>query len=80
MSLADLGPLSRIDVPATHAGLIGSDLASGKKSGYVFVYIPGPAGAGGHITSYTITARPTCKGIRNYLTDESGVIRWTDQD
>jgi type IV pilus assembly protein PilA len=75
-SLTVLGPAA---VPsATAADLLDSVLSSGIKSGYTFSYAPGPAGATGLITSYSITAVPTAPGTsgqRGFYTDESLVIR-----
>lgn len=65
---------------ATRAGLIDGVLAGGKKTGYTFVYSPGPKNQAGRIVSYTVVARPlddTC-GNRSFFTDESGVIRQTE--
>lgn len=65
------------------AGLIDSVLAIGRKSGYSFVYIPGPKDSAGRIKSYTVVARPleyvNC-GTNSYFTDESGVIRQTSDN
>jgi type IV pilus assembly protein PilA len=49
-----------------------------KKSGYRFLYSPGPEDNLGHVVSYTITADPITEnrtGIRHFFTDESAVIR-----
>ncbi len=65
-----------------HAGLIDKTLASGKKSGYTITYRPGPV-TNGRIDTYTVVARPVQygkTGTRNFFTDQSGVIRVTDQD
>ena len=75
VALANLGPAT----PATSAAadLIDSVLASGTKSGYVFL-LTGVAGAGGSIDTYTITAIPSTVGTtsqRMFFTDQSGVIR-----
>jgi hypothetical protein len=59
-------------------------LASGQKSHYTFSYTPGPEDVNGKIQSYTISARPSpeCQGkrMRSYFTDQSGVIRVTNED
>lgn len=71
------------------ADLIDGVLASGQKNGYVFQFTPGPAvknprpGCPPGLESYAVTARPgkyEITGSRNYFTDETGVIRSTDED
>lgn len=77
-SLAALAPSATggANPTAEAAGLIDSMLASGEKSGYRFVYSPGPRNEKGEITTYTITASPIKPGTGNfYYTDQSGVIR-----
>ena len=66
----------------TAAGLIDSVLAGtgniSEKSGYHFVYSPGPRDEKGRINSYWITASPIQPGVTGnnyYYTDETGVIR-----
>ncbi len=69
-------------VTQDHAGLIDKTLASGKKSGYVFTYRPGPV-TNGRIDTYTVVARPMQygkSGVSNFFTDQSGVIRETKED
>lgn len=49
------------------------------KSGYIFVYHPGPANDQGQIGSYVISAdpvNPNNTGTRHFYTDETGVIRF----
>ncbi len=65
---------------ADAAGLIDSVLGSGQKSGYVFDYRPGAPGPEGIINSDTVTARSSYGGHPNYFTDESGVIRQTEEN
>ncbi len=62
---------------STAAGLIDSVLASGVKSGYSFVYSPGPTDASGRINTYEWTGSPISPstGTNYYFTDQSGVIR-----
>jgi hypothetical protein len=58
-------------------------LASGKKSDYVFRYNAGAADRRGRIEAYTVTASPVVfgkTGLKNFFTDETGVIRETSQD
>ena len=82
--LATLGPPAQGSQPsASAADLIDSVLASGQKSGYNFIYTPGPRDAQGRIPSYTVLARPATPGVsgqRNFFTDETGVIRATLED
>jgi hypothetical protein len=81
-SLAALGglpPAGTLWAPtAEAAGLIDSDLARGEKSGYRFVYSPGPRNDKGEITTYAITASPIKikpETANYYYTDQTGVIR-----
>jgi len=65
---------------AQQAGLIDSELAEGVKSGYKFEY---RGGSDSPRTSYQITARPVhygTTGKRSFFTDQSGVIRFTEED
>ena len=77
MSVTNLGPGNG---DCDGANLVDSVLATptSTRSGYVFVYSPGPADGNGHVVSYTITADPITQnttGIRHFFTDENGVIR-----
>lgn len=75
-ALTNLGP-SSLPNP-TAADLIDAVLVSGIKSGYTFSYSPGSAGAGGIISTYSITANPVAPGSsgqRGFYTDQSLVIR-----
>jgi type IV pilus assembly protein PilA len=62
---------------STAAGLIDSVLATGSKSGYSFIYSPGPSDSTGRINTYAVTAVPITSntGTNYYFTDQSGVIR-----
>jgi hypothetical protein len=74
-SLAELGPGT--------GDLIDSVLASGKKSSYVFILTAAPPDSQGRIVRYNVMASPQHYGrnIRhNFLTDESGVIRFTTEN
>lgn len=65
-------------VTSTKAGLIDSVLASGSKSGYSFVYVPGTMDGSGHYLSYSLNGNPLTLGAtgrRFFFTDQSGVIR-----
>jgi len=77
-TLAALGPPSGGTAPsATNAALIDDILALGTKSGYSYIYTPGPP-ASNVINSFVLNANPVTPGItgnRYFFTDESGVIR-----
>ena len=85
-TLAALGPGPTDTAPSTSpaAGLVDAMLAGGKKGGSTFIYTPGPRGSDGIIQTYTISARPIpdCqgKGLPSYFTDQTGVIRMTNED
>jgi len=77
-SLAILGPAPGNGLPtSTNAGLIDDVLAAGTKSGYSFLYTPGPPD-NGMVNSFQLQANPITRGYtgnRYFFTDESGVIR-----
>jgi hypothetical protein len=85
-----LGPSPDGRKPNCHfAGLVDGFLAGGTKSGYVFEYSPGPALASSPADcplgsqSFVVAARPAfygTTGVRSFLMDETGVIRWTAED
>lgn len=59
--------------------LVDSVLASGRKSGYVITYTPGPRDKDGRITSYQVVAEPENphgNDWRSYYSDESGIVRY----
>ena len=60
-----------------NAGLIDEALASGTKSGYVFVYTPLTTDPQGHTATYSLTADPqtATTGQRHFYTDQTCVIR-----
>jgi type II secretory pathway pseudopilin PulG len=60
-----------------NAGLIDEALASGTKSGYVFIYTPLTTDTQGHTSTYSLTADPqtTSTGQRHFYTDQTCVIR-----
>jgi len=75
-ALANMGPAA---VPSsTSADLIDSNLASGTKSGYSFVYTPGAPDVNGFISSYTINANPlsSSTGTRYFYVDQSAVLTY----
>jgi len=55
-------------------------LGRGIRHGYRYDYRPGPRDEHGRIRSYTICARPIGERHASYFTDESGVIRTTEED
>ncbi len=82
-TLAALGePLNGSNLSPSAAGLIDHSLAGGKRNRYVYKYQAGMRDAKGTIKTYTATARPMKwqKGARSFFTDQSGVIRWTEED
>ncbi|MGZ7056268.1 MAG: hypothetical protein ACXVK3_12125 [Candidatus Angelobacter sp.] len=75
-SLEDLGP-------PPGAGLIDGDLANGRRYNYTITLSPAPSNTSGHAPKYTLTAGPQSYGSfgrRRFVTDESGVIRYTAED
>jgi hypothetical protein len=74
-SLAELGP-------SPGAELIDAVLASGRKSGYLFILSTAPPDFSGRIMHYAVVARPQQyrSGRRNFFMDESGVERFTTED
>jgi len=65
---------------AEHAGFIDEVFASGKVGGYTFSYCPTKRDRRGRVVGYAVTATRdpvSTWAIRNYFTDESGVIRST---
>lgn len=91
-SYPQLGFASRLDrlggsdpanPSADHAGLVDPLLSTEpyEKSGYRFTYRP--ATRNGVTAAYALIARPIGYGPsskRSFFTDESGVIRWTEED
>lgn len=72
-SLAELGP-------ARGAALINQELANGRRYNYTFTLNSSLPGSSGHVTKYTLSARPNpygSLGQRSFLTDESGTIHYT---
>ena len=59
------------------ADLIDSALAGGRKSGYVFEYVPGELDFDGTTSTFSLTARPSFAGFtgrRMFSMDETGVV------
>ena len=67
---------------ADHAALVAIELAKGKWGNYLFSYKPGAKGKDGKIAAYTLTIRPVKwqKDQVSYFTDQTGVIRWTNEN
>jgi hypothetical protein len=65
------------------AGLIDEALASRKKFGYTLTYTVVSKDRNGAVTAYNVSARPDTygkTGKSNYFTDQTGVIRVTQED
>ena len=64
------------------AGFLDDHLAGGRKCNFIFKYKASATGANGKINAYTVTTRPLKweKGARSFFTDQTGMIRWTDQN
>ena len=82
--LAVLGPAKTSDPnvsvePSKEAAeLLDENLASGRKSNYVFTYVAGPADSAGTIRTYSVHADPAEPGVSGkmyYFTDQTCVIR-----
>lgn len=82
--LNQLGPPAAGSSASVHsANLIDSALASGVKSGYRFLYVPGPLDLNGMINTFAIVARPVQyegPGTPSLTATESGIIRQTTED
>ncbi len=78
-NLGQLGPPpSGTPVSGSSADLIDSVLASGVKSGYVFIYTPSHPDMNGSYQGFTINANPTQPGMTGtdyYYTDQTLLIR-----
>ncbi len=74
-SLANLGAGAERGVAS--ADLIDPVLASGRKSGYVFEYVPGELEFDGTTSTYNLTARPSFAGLTGHLIfsmDQTGTV------
>lgn len=81
--LEALGGSDQENANADHAALIEPSLSTEpfEKSGYRFTYRS--VFQGGKSSTYTLIARPIAYAAdtkRSFFTDESGVIRWTEED
>jgi hypothetical protein len=82
-TLASLGaPPEGTKPSATAANLLDNSLTGGSKSNYIFTYKAGRPNASWRITTYSVVARPTKwqKGLWSFFTDQTGIIRGTDED
>lgn len=74
-ALANLGAGSQVGVAS--ADLIDPVFASGRKSGYVFEYVPGPLDFDGTTSTYSLTAKPSFAGVTGHLIfsmDQTGAV------
>ena len=74
-ALTNLGAGSQRGVAS--ADLIDPVLASGRKSGYVFDYVPGELEFDGTTSTYNLTARPSFVGLTGHLIfsmDQTGAV------
>lgn len=55
-------------------------MMSAREAGYSLDYTPGPAESGGGARTYALTARALRFGLRNYFTDQTGVLRATREN
>jgi type II secretory pathway pseudopilin PulG len=53
---------------------------SAQSRSYRIEYSPGPAETDGVVRTFTLLARPGHFGYRNFYMNESGEIRWTDEN
>ena len=51
-----------------------------QSEGYQVEYVPGESGEGGSISHFALLARPRNYGYRSFYTDESGVLRATQEN
>jgi hypothetical protein len=82
-TLAALGvPPEGVKPSASAANLLDNSLTGGKRRNYIFTYKSGGPDAGGRISTYTVTARPAKwqKGLWSFFTDDTGIIRGTDEN
>jgi hypothetical protein len=81
-TLAELGGSENETPTASRAYLVDEELAAGKKSGYLFVYKPGPKDKDGKTNSFTLSVRPIKwrKGLKSIFSDETGVLHETTEN
>lgn len=71
-TLGDLGPGAE--------GLIEGRLAVGQVAGYTFTLTPGDRDEQGRLRHFAVTARPMSPGLRSFYSNETGVIRFTEEN
>jgi len=81
-TLASLGPGDPGSDRCAHAGLVDAELAAAipARAGYRFFYNPNAYDAQGRVVRFALAADPASPGIsgvRHFYSDETGVIRWT---
>jgi hypothetical protein len=80
-TLAELGPPAKGAPKSDHAGLVGTELASGQKDGYSFRYVIVGANDLGAPAIYELAAIPVeygRTGTKSFLRDSSGVVHGGD--
>lgn len=78
-TLGSLGPGAGGTPTSAAAQLIDSNLASGTRGGYQFVYVAVDTNGDGQMDSFTINANPTNAGItgnKYFFADQTNVIRF----
>jgi hypothetical protein len=81
-SLPVLGPPPQGPTKPEKAGLIGQDLAAGRKDGYVFRYVIVGANNSGAPAKYELAAIPSeynRSGVRSFFRDTSGTLHAADR-
>jgi len=76
-------PTDLTDMGPTAEKCIEKQLASGKRRGYVFNYLPAPPGPGTRIGAYTVTARPAkfgTTGTNSFYSDSAHFMTMTPED
>jgi hypothetical protein len=76
-ALSILGPPPDAKPSSALAGYVDSELSSGTKEGYKFIYVAGPRDANGRIMTYTLTVNPVDPGKSGgafYFVDQTGMI------
>ena len=82
-TLDQLGPSKDSKPSDAHASMIDAALATGKKSGYSFTYVPHPGATSGSVNSYELYADPIQHGVDgtvHYFTDQTYVLHKTNDD
>ena len=82
-SLADIGPPLHGAVSGQAAGLVDSDLATGRKNGYAFRYVIVGASSLGALAKFELAATPLNygrTGVRSFFRDAGGVLHGADRE